>query len=185
MYESEVNGMGQPNRRRTNVREQAVRSAGRPVVVTLVDGRQYVGTVARISCGQIYLTGVEVPAKRKNGSRQAGRSTAQARRRTARSLPPARRQVRTSSFLLPKFLGAGAGGGAAGAGGAGGAGGAAGAAEAAEETSLAAQANGAQGDFGLGGLTDWMSFMEKAMPMIKMGMGVVKSIIPLLNALKV
>jgi len=34
---------------------------------------------------------------------------------------------------------------------------------------------------GLGGLAGFMSFMSRAMPIIQMGMGVVKSIMPLMN----
>lgn len=37
---------------------------------------------------------------------------------------------------------------------------------------------------GLGGLAGFMSFMGRALPIIQMGMGVVKSIMPLMNLMK-
>ncbi|MBB6692493.1 hypothetical protein H7B90_13875, partial [Cohnella xylanilytica] len=36
----------------------------------------------------------------------------------------------------------------------------------------------------LGGLTGMLSFMQKALPVIRMGMGMVKTIMPLLGGLK-
>lgn len=40
------------------------------------------------------------------------------------------------------------------------------------------------GFFGLNGLDDWMGFMQKALPMVRMGVDMVKTIMPLLGGLK-
>ncbi|QMV39868.1 hypothetical protein [Cohnella cholangitidis] len=50
----------------------------------------------------------------------------------------------------------------------------------------AAAAQGGTGGLfgGLGGIGEFMGFINKAMPMIRMGMGVVKAIMPLLGGLK-
>jgi hypothetical protein len=69
---------------------------------------------------------------------------------------PSRRQMARISALAEEAGGAGAAGGAAGGGLFG----------------------------GLGGLTDLMGFMSKALPVIQMGMNMIKTIMPLFGGLK-
>ncbi|RUS47951.1 hypothetical protein [Cohnella sp. AR92] len=153
--------MSLPARSRLSVREQAARTADAPVLVTLTDGRQYVGRIQRICNGQLYLAGMEVQSKPKKRQRSAAKSSAKS----------SRRQARTSAFLVPQ-LQTGVDEATAGT-------------VQAEQALASAQQGGGFGFGGLGGLKDWMGFMEKALPMIKMGMGVIKSIMPLLGALKI
>ncbi|MBB6671351.1 hypothetical protein [Cohnella nanjingensis] len=77
------------------------------------------------------------------------------------SEPLRSRQAKIAGLLPAAAEGAGAAAGGAAAGGLGGFGG-----------------------FGLSGLTDLFGFMQKAMPVIKMGMSMVKTIMPLLGGLK-
>jgi hypothetical protein len=52
-------------------------------------------------------------------------------------------------------------------------------------TGAASADSGASGGFGwLGGLTGFMGFMQKAIPMFRMGYGMVKTIMPLFGGLK-
>ncbi|MHA6534785.1 hypothetical protein [Paenibacillus sp. BAC0078] len=127
--------MGQP----TKIRKRAKELKGRPVCITLHDGRSYVG----------YITGLQ---------KDVLILSRPATGRTSRKKSPARsRKAEVSAFmpLLGSFFG-GAGAGAAGGG-------------------LAA---------GLSSGLRFIGFMQKAMPVMKMGYGMIKTIRPFFNGLK-
>ncbi|MBW4085085.1 hypothetical protein [Paenibacillus sp. S150] len=123
--------MGQP----TKIRKRAKELKGRPVCITLHDGRSYVG----------YITGVEkeVLILSRPHTRKAS-----AKKSSARS-----RKAEVSGFmpLLGSFFG-GSGGGL--------------------------------GAAGLGGGLRFLGMIQKAMPVMKMGYGMIKSIRPFFNGLK-
>ncbi|GIO10688.1 hypothetical protein J19TS2_02430 [Cohnella xylanilytica] len=158
-------------KRQDKIEGQAKRLAGRPVCVVLKDGSRYVGRIQGIEKGELVLSGVKLKAPRMGKSSRAGKAKVS-------GLFP--------DFGFSPFAWAGpspAGAGAAAATGApAGAGGAAGAAGAAGGS---AGGGGSGGGAGLlGGLTGMLSFMQKALPVIRMGMGMVKTIMPLLGGLK-
>ncbi|MNN47413.1 hypothetical protein D3C81_1618310 [compost metagenome] len=124
--------MGQP----TKIRKRAKELKGRPVCITLHDGRSYVG----------YITGVEKEV--------LILSRPHARKTTSKKSSNRRRKAEVSAFmpLIGSFLG----GSGAGAG-------------------LAS---------GLGGGLRFLGFIQKAMPVMKMGYGMIKTIRPFFNGLK-
>ncbi|RKP44805.1 hypothetical protein D7Z26_26430 [Cohnella endophytica] len=137
---------------------------GKPVYIELIDGSSYIGWVTGAERGQLVISGRKSPFNPKmTSSKRAGKA-------------------RVSSFLpgmIGSMLGGGSlfgGGGNLGAAGANAAG-AAGAAGAAAPL-------GGGGGGGFGGLGGIMGFMGKAMPMMKMGFGMIRTIIPMLQGFK-
>jgi hypothetical protein len=102
----------------------------------------------------------------KNGQLQLAGKKMHGRMRTS---PPSKRKAKVSGF----FPGFGTGFGGAGPGAAGAAAG-----------SAAGSAAGGGLFGGLGGLAGIMGFMKTAMPMIQMGMGLIRQIMPLMSLFK-
>jgi len=143
---------------RTALTARARRLVGTPVCIEMKDGSRYIGTIAEVGNGKLMLAG----AKSRGRGRGRGRSS---------SKRPTKAKV---SGLLPGF-GSFMGLPAAAFGGGGG-----GAALEAAAPAQAAGGGGLFGGFG-GGLEGFMGFMGKAMPMVQMGMGMIKTIMPLLK----
>ncbi|BBI34101.1 hypothetical protein [Cohnella abietis] len=141
------------------ISKQAKRMKGHPVCVVLKNGSYYVGWITDVENGQLTLSGKKGKGRVKHTD----------------SLRTKKVRVSNlfSGFGLPANLVGEAGpaglapAGAAALEGVGGGG-------------------GGGGGFlsGFGGIGGIMSFMNKAMPAFKMGMGMVKTIMPLLGAFK-
>lgn len=141
---------------------------GQPVYIELIDGRSYVGWVTDAKSEQLVISGQRTPRKtKKTAAKRAGKATV--------------------SGLFPGVLGSLAGGGGSmlgggkipgfgGIGGGGIAGGIAG-------------GLGGLGNFNkigaFGGLGGIMGFIGNAFPVIKMGYGMIKSIMPMLKMFNV
>lgn len=125
----------------TKIRKRAKELKGRPVCITLHDGRSYVG----------YITGLQKDVL------ILSRPAAPRGRTTSKKSPARSRKAEVSAFLplLGSFFG-GAGAGAAGGG-------------------LAA---------GLSGGLRFFGMIQRAMPVMKMGYGMIKTIRPFFNGLK-
>jgi hypothetical protein len=143
-------------------RNNAKQWVGKPVFIELKDGRTYIGWVTGAERGQLSISGRRSP-KKVRGAASKHRSG----------------KAQVSSFL-PGMLGNMLGGGSlfGGGGGAGLAGAAAGAGV------PGVPGAGAGGSLGFGGLGGFMGFLGKAMPMMKMGFGMIKTIMPLLQGFK-
>jgi hypothetical protein len=144
-------------------RNNAKQWVGKPVFIELKDGRTYIGWVTGAERGQLSISGRRSP-KKVRGAAPKHRSG----------------KAQVSSFL-PGMLGNMMGGGSLFGGGGGGAGLAGAAAGAGVPGVPGAEAGGG---FGLGGLGGFMGFLGKAMPMMKMGFGMIKTIMPLLKVFK-
>jgi hypothetical protein len=118
----------------TKLRKRAEQLKGRPVCITLHDGRSYVG----------WITGLEKEAV------VLSRTSARQRPRRKSSSTSRKAEVSGVMPLLGSFMG-GAGGGLGG---------------------------------GLGGIMGMFGMMQKAMPVMKMGYNMIKSIRPFLGGLK-
>ncbi|XID94729.1 hypothetical protein ACF3MZ_09520 [Paenibacillaceae bacterium WGS1546] len=135
---------------RIALKEKAGRMVGQPVCVELVDGSLYVGRIAGVRKGELLLAGREIPSKPRSRKRKG------------------KRKARVSGFF-PGETGSLFGGFPAAEAGAAGAG-----------VAQAEAGGGLLGGLGgLGGLAGIMGFIGKAMPIIRMGMSVVKTIMPL------
>ncbi|RAP76117.1 hypothetical protein [Paenibacillus montanisoli] len=138
-------------------RNSAKQWIGQPVYIELKDGRSYVGWVTDAKSGQLILSGQRSPRKTKMiSTKRAGKAT-------------------VSSFI-PGMLGLIGGGSMFGGGmipGVGGVGGG----------STEGGIGGGFGDFG--GLENIMGIMGKAFPMIKMGYGMIKSMMPIMKMFNV
>jgi len=136
-------------------RNSAKQWIGQPVYIELKNGRSYVGWVTGAESGQLILSGQSSPRKTKMISNKGVR------------------KARVSSFIpgmLGTMIGSGSmfgGGMNPGAGGIGG----------------GSAAGGIGGGFG--GLGSIMGFMGKTFPLMKMGFGMIKSIMPILKMFKV
>lgn len=119
----------------TKIRKQAKQLKGRPVCVTLQDGRSYVGWISGLGKEAMILS-------------IQGKSTGPKRKKSKRS-----RKAEVSGFLplFGSFFG-GSGAGAAGSGGF--------------------------------GAFRFIGMIQKAMPVMKMGYNVIKSIRPFIGSLK-
>ena len=128
---------------------------GQPVYIELKNGRSYVGWVTGVESGQLIFSGQSSPWKTKMISNKRVR------------------KARVSSFI-PGMLGTMVGSGSMFGGnmipGAGGIGG-------------GSAAGGIGGGFG--GLGSIMGFMGRAFPIMKMGYGMIRSIMPILKMFKV
>lgn len=122
---------------RAKLRKQAQQLKGRPVCITLHDGRSYVGWITGLDKEAVILSRT---SKRQN---------------TKRKSSSAARKAEVSGFmpLLGSFLG-GSGGAAAG------------------------------GIGGFGRIMGMFGMVQKAMPVMKMGYNMIKSIRPFLGGLK-
>lgn len=123
---------------RAKIRKQAKQLKGRPVCVTLYDGRTYVGWITGLD-----KDGLTLSKPRRN-------------KKTKRNSHSHSRKATVSGFmpLLGSLLG-GAGGGAGNVGGS-----------------------------GFGGFMGFLGMMQKAMPVMKMGYNMIKSISPFMAGLK-
>lgn len=139
-------------------RKTAQQWIGKPVYVELKDGRGYVGYVTGAENGQLLIA----------GRRSRTRPKVISSKRGGKAL--------VSSFI-PGMLGSMLGGGGSLFGGGTGTPAAAGAGTGAVGTGSAA------GGFGMG-LEGFMGFLGKALPMMKMGFGMIKTIMPLLKGFK-
>lgn len=136
------------------ISKKAKRLKGQPVCVVLNDGSYYVGWITGIEKNEFILSANKGRGKFKHSSS----------RRSEKAMV---------SGLLSGFgsLFGNAGGGGVGLGGVAG-----------NPATGVAAASGGFGGFG--GLMGFMGFMQKAIPMIRMGFGMVKTIMPLLGGLK-
>lgn len=144
------------------ISKKAKRLKGQPVCVVLNDGSYYVGWITGIEKNEFILSANKGRGKFKHSSSRGSEKA-------------------MVSGLLSGFgsLFGNAGGGGVGLGGVG-LGGVAGN----PATGVAAASGGFGGFGGFGGLMGFMGFMQKAIPMIRMGFGMVKTIMPLLGGLK-
>ncbi|KWX74778.1 hypothetical protein [Paenibacillus jilunlii] len=126
--------MGQP----TKIRKRAKALKGRPVCITLHDGRSYVGYITGVEKEVLILSRPHTSTARASGKK-----------------PSSRKQKAEVSSFMPLF-GSLLGGSGASAG-------------------LAS---------GLGGGLRFLGFIQKAMPVMKMGYGMIKTIRPFFNGLK-
>lgn len=126
---------------KTKIRNQAKQLKGRPVCVTLYDGRSYVGWITSLDKEGLTLSKPRRNKKSKRNTRS-------------------RSQKANVSGFMPLFgsLLGNFGGGAAGAASA--------------------------GSSGLGGIMGFIGMMQKAMPVMKMGYNMIKSISPFMAGLK-
>lgn len=117
------------------LRKQAQQLKGRPVCITLHDGRSYVGWITSLNKDAVIL------------SRTHTRYSHNSKRKAS----AARRKAEVSGFLplLGSFMGGGAGGG-----------------------------------LGFGRIMGMFGMVQKAMPVMKMGYNMIKSIRPFMNGLK-
>ncbi|AIQ66436.1 hypothetical protein [Paenibacillus graminis] len=128
--------MGQP----TKIRKRAKALKGRPVCITLHDGRSYVGYITGVEKEALILSRPYTTTTQKSGRKPSNR----------------KQKAEVSSFM--PLLGSLLGGSGAGAGG-----------------GIAS---------GLSGGLRFLGFIQKAMPVMKMGYGMIKTIRPFFNGLK-
>ncbi|OKP82179.1 hypothetical protein A3844_11035 [Paenibacillus helianthi] len=126
--------MGQP----TTMRKRAKALKGRPVCITLHDGRSYVGYITGVEKDILILSRPHTSTTQASGKKRSSR----------------RQKAEISAFM--PLIGSLLGGSGAGAG-------------------LAS---------GLGGGLRFLGFIQKAMPVMKMGYGMIKTIRPFFNGLK-
>lgn len=125
----------------TKIRKRAEQLKGKPVCITLYDGRTYVGWISGLD-----KEGLTLSKPRNN-------------KKTKRKTPSRSRKATVSGFmpLLGTLLG-NSGGGTPGLGGIGGS--------------------------GFGGFMGFIGMMQKAMPVMRMGYNMIKSISPFMAGLK-
>ncbi|TVY01991.1 hypothetical protein [Cohnella terricola] len=132
-------------------RKQVIAMTGRPVCVVLKNGNYYVGRIQGVENGQLVLSGYQAKGKYRPA--------------LSRSRRVSKKANVSGLFGLGSLLG-GAGGIGAGGIGAGGA-------------AAGAQPGGGGLLGGLGGIGGFMQFFSKAWPAVRMGMGMVRTIMPM------
>ncbi|UQZ34374.1 hypothetical protein C2I18_13110 [Paenibacillus sp. PK3_47] len=138
------------------VRKQAKRLKGHKVCITLHDGRSYVGWITGLEKEALILSHPPAPRKPQR-SRKPGRTPSRQHFRQQKA------EVSAFMPLLGSLLGGGGGGAA-----------------------LGGLAGGGAGGFGglLGGGLRLFGIVQKAMPVMKMGYGMIKQIKPFMEGLK-
>ncbi|MFC5405076.1 hypothetical protein [Cohnella soli] len=165
-------------------KESARKWVGKPVLIELKNGNRYIGWVAAAESGRLIVSGRKIPNRRKRGTAKVGRYG----------------KARVSAFL-PGMIGSALGGGSLFGGGfmsglasmpgvpsmlAGGSlFGKQGKnpAPAAAPTDPAGSAAAGASAAGGAGFGDFLNMMGKALPMMKMGYGMIKTIMPMMQGL--